>query len=361
MKIKTLNSVCALIGMRNTTLPMLENFYITKDHLYLTNLAISVRVTHKYPVAIDSKPLVIHAHYFLKRMATIRAPFSISSDDAGKITFSSASSKSTISGSFPDDYSTSLRQEAPGDNDKPIFSLSAWDIHMLNVASGFVANDELRPVMQMVVIDQKYIVASDAHKLYFRKTDKSYDEQVLFELPVIKLMVMGSGQTFDIYKMGKNYCAQSEDMLIWWRMFDATRDPGDLFFRPGLKYPAWEKVIPAALNKVIIPVKELITAIKSVEYAANAANDRILFEISGNKLSVSANDLDFDMLAIDEVRIINDGGSKIEFRFKAAYILKILKCLLDEGYYQVEMGFSENSKAFIFADKFLLMPMMLNY
>jgi hypothetical protein len=357
MKIKTLKSIVKAIKEgRSNVLPMLDCFYIDKEFLYFSNLEIFIRLRHHFPVTPDSQPLVVRADHFIQRIDHIRAPYFINCDTDGEITFEMPESESTMKSEPAEDYplhhilpDKSAEAEPP----KPLFDLSAYEVQLMDIATAFVADDELRPVMSTICISKDFIVASDAHKLYFRKITELYTEDVMFDKKVIKLMMLFPGYTYKISQSKKNCCAESKDVTIWWRLI---KDGG---MYPNTSYPNWRKVIPESTHSVKIPVKETIEALNAVSFALNQSSHCVRCKITGNKIRLSGKDLDFGISSSESVNIINPMGNDIEFGIKFEFFKLILKCLMDEGYPQVTMGYVDATSAFVFADQFLCMPMML--
>lgn len=356
MKIKTLKSIVKVIKEgRSNVLPVLDCFYIDKEFLYFSNLEIFIRVRHHFPITPDSQPLVVRADHFIQRIEHIRAPYFINCD-AGEITFEMPESESTMKSDSSIDYPLNFiltDKNSKEEDSKPLFNLSAYEVQLMDIATAFVADDELRPVMSTICISKDFIVASDAHKLYFRKIAELYTEDVMFEKKVIKLMMLFPGYTYKISQSKKNYCAESKDVTIWWRSIKE----GGMY--PNTSYPDWRKVIPISTNSIKIPVKETIEALNAVSFALNPSSHLVRCKITGNKFRLSGKDPDFGISSSESVNIINPMGNELEFGIKLEFFKLILKCLLDEGYPQVTMGYIDATHAFVFADQFLCMPMMI--
>jgi hypothetical protein len=348
MKIKTLKSIRNILNPASTALPILECFYIDKDFLYFSNLEIYIKVAHHFPVKEDSKPIAVRSNHFLARTQHMKAPYSIFCDGY-KITFEHGAQKTIMNSENAIDYPF-LRAEIPPTPDHlPIeyCTISAREVNIMNTALAFVADDELGPVMQQVCLSKDHIVASDAHKLYYKKITELFKEDILFDPRVIKLMMLFPGLSYKISKLNKNYIAESETVTLWWRS-----DIGN--------YPLWKSVVTPKEHYVTIPVKETLDAMDAIHFAVNQAAGRVKFTIKGNKMILEGADMDFDLQASESVPIINVERAKIEFGFKLIFLKQMLKVLLDEGYAQVKMGFTTNEKSFTFEDQMLLMPMMLN-
>jgi hypothetical protein len=352
MNLKTLKAIKNVFGRNSTKLPVLDCFYIDSQFLYFTHLDLSIRVKHFFPFKEGSPAIVIDANNFIARSATIKAPYLINSDVEQKITFISPDSITKMTGFVPADYPIDFINKEY----KDLFTLSGSEIRLMNIAKEFTANDDLRPIMNMVCISKDHIVSSDAHKLYYRKIGKKSDIDVLIPQRTIQLMMLAGGASFVISCQGSYFKAESDDMTIYWRSDQSITnnlvDSG--------KYPNWQSVLPKTDKQVIIPVNEFITAIRSVAFALNGASRLLRCEIKEGFLVIEGKDHDFDMYASEKISIINAGNIAMRFGIKADFIKEILKMFKDEGRPQITMGFTDNTHAFIFADAMLLMPMILN-
>jgi hypothetical protein len=348
MKAKTLKSIRTILHA-NSPLPILDCFYIDREFLYFSNLEIFIRVRHKFPIKEGSKPIVVRADHFIRRLEHIRAPFSINADELHRITIDMPESETMMPGNdgdFPFDI-IAAPDPLKSETSEFMCHLSAYEIGIMNIARGFIADDELRPIMAAVCLSKDYIVASDAHMLYYKQIRQLYDGDIMFDRRVIKLMMLFPGLTYSITRFKRNLCAESKDVSIWWREIDGH-------------YPTWKVVVVDRPHKVIIPVKEVIAALDAISFAANEASHQVRCYIKEDKLRFLCKDIDFSISAFENVTIINTEGNEIEFGMKLEFLRKELKILLDEGYYQVEMKFEDTTKSFTFADQLLIMPMMIN-
>jgi DNA polymerase III sliding clamp (beta) subunit (PCNA family) len=366
MNLKLLKSITRVIGPSRQQLPFLENILIDKDYLYLSNLSTVVRVPHHYMFTDGSGPVCMNAAHFIELIGRIEAPWRMGVDasgDEGKVHFDfpggAASFKQERAQDFKD---KTIIPEMPDDTNKTryMFDIDGRDIRFMNILKEFTADDELRPVMSCVALDDDSLVASDAHMLYYRKIVRRHEEVVLFKKDVIRLMVLSGGNTFKLYTVGAWYCLISEDMVIFSAIEDKEKDVSLDWYRSGTKYPAWRKVLPECSCSVIIPVREMISALESVTPFASLCSNMVKCVITGSTIQLFGKDDDFDCSMVKSVNIFNPGSHAIEFGMKIKFLVKILKVLADEGYPQVSMAFSDSNHAFLFAGHALIMPMMIN-
>lgn len=226
------------------------------------------------------------------------------------------------------------------------------------------ADDELRPVMNGVLIEvsQESItfVASDAHKLvrYIRKDAHASDE-ASFILPKKPAAII------------KNIVTKADDELTL--EFD---DKNAVFSFPGYylvcrlvegNYPSYNSVIPTENpNKLSVDRVELFNTLKRVSIFSNQASNLVKLGITGNRLNISAQDIDYSISAREELNCQYD-GDEMTIGFKSLFLLEILSNL---GTEEVIVEMSDPTRAGIIVPKngdnpdedilMLLMPMMIN-
>jgi DNA polymerase-3 subunit beta len=132
-------------------------------------------------------------------------------------------------------------------------------------------------------------------------------------------------------------------------------------------YPSYNSVIPTNNpNKLIIDRVELFNSLKRVSVFSNQASNLIKLQLSGNQLTVSAQDIDFSISAYERLNCQYD-GDEMEIGFKSSFFIEILSNLNST---EIALQLSDPSRAGIIVpvDKenaneevlMLLMPMMIN-
>lgn len=352
MNLKTLKAIRNIFGRNDKKLPVLDCLYIDSQFLYFTHLDLSIRIKHYFPFKEGSPAIVINAANFIARIATIKAPYLINSDKADNITFENAASITKIKGFHPSEYPLDFfKQEY-----KELFTLLGSEIRLMNIAKEFTANDELRPVMNMVCIAKDHIVSSDAHKLYYRQIKRKSEIDVLIDKRAIRLMMLSGGSSFVVSCHNSKFRAESDDTTIYW---NSEQSIANNLISSG-NYPNWKLVVPKTEKQVIIPVSEIMQAIRAVSFAINNVRHLLRCEIKGDILTIEGRDIGFEMYASEKISILNPGNVEIKYGVKADFIMQILKMFKDEGRPQITMGFTDETHAFIFADAMLLMPMMIS-
>lgn len=335
MKPKTLSAIAR--ELKSRILPILDFTLLDRTHLTMTDLEIYVRVKHDLPVM--SEAVLIDTAQLIKKLAVISSPFIIEQGEnvARFITPNSEATLQSTDGEYP-----SLPKR---ESDKAVGMLNEGDISIMMRSVRFTADDDLRPVMDCVFVDNDKIAASDAHMMiYTTVPDKGF--QLPVPKKVVRLMKLLPG-SYDVYKGTRHYFVESADALICWRNED-------------INYPNWRSVVHEQTGSVIIPINETIAALQRVAITMNEATHSVIVAISDNIMSLQTKDMDYLTTSTESVPIINSSKREIKIGVKYNFIIQILKELQTDGIYQTEMMFTDESHSITFEDKFLLMPMMIN-
>jgi len=226
------------------------------------------------------------------------------------------------------------------------------------------ADDELRPVMNGIFCELSTsditFVASDAHKLVrYKRSDAKADNNSSFILPKKPASIL------------KGILAKESGIMVV--EFD---NKNALFTLPKYKlvcrlvegnYPSYNSVIPTENpNKMIIDRLKLYNSLKRVSVFSNQASNLIKLQLTGNQLTVSAQDIDFSISAFEKLSCQYDGDN-LDIGFKSSFLVEILQNLQSAD---VVLELSDPSRAGILLplDKenddedvlMLLMPMMIN-
>ena len=235
----------------------------------------------------------------------------------------------------------------------------------INKAIFATADDELRPVMNGIFIELSpniiTFVASDAHKLVrYKRTNVDTKEDSSFILPKKSASLLRS-------ILSKN----GDDNIIL--EFD---DKNAFFLLPDYRlicrlvegnYPSYNSVIPTENpNKLIIDRIEFYNTLKRVSVFSNQASNLVRLKLTGNQLTVSAQDIDFSISAYERLNCQYE-GEDMEIGFKSIFLIEILSNLSSS---EVILELSDPSRAGIvfpvekeIEDEdvlMLLMPMMIN-
>lgn len=362
-----LQAISRVISNKNT-LPILDNFLFSLENGNLEITASDLESTLVTSMQLEnsdgSGDIAIPAKILtdiLKEFSDIPLTFEIDTNSM-MIVIQSESGKFTIMGQngaeFPQmpvikaDAKQSL--EIEGD-----VLLSG-----INKTLFATADDELRPVMNGVFMelspDDTTFVASDAHKLVrYKRTDVKAESASSFILPKKPASLL------------KNILPKEESMVKL--EFD---DKNASFTLTNYKmvcrlvegnYPSYNSVIPTDNPyKMTIDRMEFYNVLRRVSVFSNQASNLVKLALSGNQLSISAQDIDFSISANERLNCQYE-GEDMEIGFKSTFLIEILANLTTT---EVVMEMSDPTRAGILlptdADDdsedilMLLMPMMIN-
>ncbi len=226
------------------------------------------------------------------------------------------------------------------------------------------ADDELRPVMNGVFIelspDDMTFVASDAHKLVrYKRTDSKAEENASFILPkkpagLLKNVLPKEENNVVMEFDDKNAFFTMTDYRLVCRLVEGN-------------YPAYNSVIPVNNpNKLTIDRTEFLNILRRVSVYSNQARNLVKLQLTGNQITVSAQDLDFSISAYERLNCQYE-GEEMEIGFKSTFLVEILSNLSSND---VLMELSDPTRAGILLPAevenegedilMLLMPMMIN-
>ena len=225
------------------------------------------------------------------------------------------------------------------------------------------ANDDLRPIMNGIFFEMDAenttLVASDAHKLvrYTRK-GLGADKEASFILPkkpaaLLKNILPREENKVVIEFDDKNAAFTLGDYNLVCRLVEGT-------------YPQYNSVIPKDNpNKLRVDRNQLINTLNRVSVFSNQASNLVKFEISGNQLTLFAQDIDFSVSGREWLQCQYEGND-MEIGFKSVFLKEILTNLPGD---EVIFELSDPTRAGIILPAepeseeddilMLLMPMMI--
>lgn len=362
-----LQSVSKVINNKNT-LPILDNFLFQLSGNELTITASDLETTLITSMtlenATDEGSIAIPAKILtdtLKEFPDQPLTFEIDGETFG-VAIISENGKYNVVGQNGVDFPQIpvIKEEQ-----KSEIQLTA-DILMtgINKTLFATADDELRPVMNGIFLemteDNLTFVASDAHKLVrYRRTDVKPGEENSFILPkkpasLLKNILPRIDGEVKIAFDEKNAFFTLPNYKLVSRLVEG-------------KYPSYNAVIPNENpNKLTIDRLDFYNTLKRVALFSNQASNLIKLELTGNQMTISAQDIDFSISAHERLTCQYEGDD-MEIGFKSSFLVEILSNL-DAS--DVLMELSDPSRAGILfpAEKaneaedvlMLLMPMMIN-
>lgn len=226
-----------------------------------------------------------------------------------------------------------------------------------------VSNDDMRPAMTGVLIqmnsDYTNFVATDGHRLVrYRRTDIQTSQASSLILPKKALALLkstlptdDSNVTVEFSQSNAFFNFQSIQLIC--RIIDE-------------RFPEYENAIPKQNDNIVtINRLEFLSSVKRISIYSNKTTHQIRLKITANKLTLSAEDLDYSNEA-NEVLTCEYKGNDMEIGFNAKLISELLGNLSAKF---VDLKLSEPNKAglIIPSDQdenedilLLVMPVMLN-
>lgn len=362
-----LQAVSRVISAKNT-LPILDNFLFKLDgkdlEITASDLETTLVTRMDLENAADSGGIAIPARILtdtLKEFPEQPLTFEINLNNLS-VVISSENGKFTIVGQNAADFP----QMPLIKKDKKSTVEVSPDILLNGVSKALfaTADDELRPVMNGILVelsqDDLTFVASDAHKLVrYKRTDAKSDESSSFILPKKPAGVLKNV----LPKVENNVVLEFDDKNAFFNL-------GDYRLVCRLvegNYPSYNSVIPKNNpNKLTIDRNEFLNTLKRVSVYSNQASNLVKLQLTGNQITVSAQDLDFSISAYERLNCHYEGDD-MEIGFKSTFLMEILSNL-SSGDVLVELSdptragillpaSSENENEDILM---LLMPMMIN-
>ena len=362
--LKQLQMLSGVLQSSNT-LPILDNFLFEIGDGELTISASDLETTmttrleantkEKGKVAIPAKLLLDTLKTFPEQPLT----FTVSPENFG-VEISSDYGKYKLNGFNGDEF-----PKPPVIEDEHQVTLSSDVLSRAITKTIFATgNDDLRPVMSGIFFDFKdgglFFVATDAHKLVrYKRDDVQSNGQTSFITPKKPLNLLKNilsavdGDVAVTYNDSNAKFAFDKTELIC-RLIDG-------------KYPNYEAVIPSENpNKLTIGRETLLNSIKRVSVFANKTTHQVRLKVTGNELSISAEDLDFSNEANEKLTCDYEGDD-MEIGFNSKFISDMLTNL-ESTDVVIEMSAPSRAGIILPADKdieeenilMLVMPVMLN-
>ena len=182
------------------------------------------------------------------------------------------------------------------------------------------ADDDFKPMMNGVFfnIEQSGItyVATDGHKLVKFTTEHENNSAASFILPkkpanLLNALLLKEEDDVTVSFDKSNAVFTLKNYILICRLIE-----GD--------YPNYNAVIPTANpNKILIDRIEFLNGIKRVAVCANSATNLIRLDVADNKLTLTAQDVNFYVSANESLNCSYE-GSPISIGFKSIFLVEIL-------------------------------------
>ncbi len=362
-----LQAVSRVISNKNT-LPILDNFLFSMEKGVLKITASDLESTLVTSLQLEntdgSGDIAIPAKILtdiLKEFSDIPLTFEIDIN-AMSIVIQSESGKFTIMGQNGAEYP---QMPVLKDDQKQSLEIEGEVLLSgINKTLFATADDELRPVMNGIYMelspDDTTFVASDAHKLVrYKRTDVNAEAASSFILPkkpasLLKNILPREEGVVKLEFDDKNAAFTLTNYKLVCRLVEGN-------------YPSYNSVIPTDNPyKMTIDRVEFYNVLRRVSVFSNQASNLVKLALSGNQLSISAQDIDFSISANERLNCQYE-GEDMEIGFKSTFLIEILSNLATSD---VIMEMSDPTRAGILLPSgsddenedilMLLMPMMIN-
>lgn len=226
----------------------------------------------------------------------------------------------------------------------------------LSIATNFVANDELRPVMNGIYLYGKDgrmgVCATDAHKLFTDSIESDCEEFGVIipssAFRPLKDMLGTNGVSVVIGT--KNISFTTSDSALHCRLIEGN-------------YPNFKAVIPQN-NGVAVKVSksELLDSVNRASLMANKTTSLLKLSVGDSVMGIEAHDMDFSTKASENVKV-EKTGADVTIGVKSDFFAT---CLGIVGAEDVVLRLGDERRPVLFEDSLckdrvmLVMPMMIN-
>lgn len=361
--LKSLQQIGGVIGS-NSVLGVLEDFLfeLKGNTLSLTasDLETMMRIQIEVSDAQNDGRICIPSKIlteYLKNLPDQPITFTVNEQDRS-IDITSDFGKYKIGGESADDFP---KEPQPGEATS--FSISSIGlVESINKTIFAVSNDTLRPAMTGVFFqldeDSINFVSTDAHRLVqFNRTDIQNKVKDGFIVPKKGLQQMRSVLPAEDTQLTISYNSShifisNNNLQMSCRLVDA-------------RFPDYKAVIPTGNPyNLIINRSDLISALRRVSIFANKTTSQVVFDIVGNSLTISAQDIDFSYEG-KETMTCQYTGEDMKIAFNAKLMIELINNL-DGAEIQLELSTPTRAGIFRPVDKtdnedvlMLLMPLMV--
>ena len=362
-----IQAVSRVISSKNT-LPILDNILFALDgkklELTASDLESTLVTAMEIENASESGSIAIPARLLLdtlKEFPDQPLTFDVNLNTLG-VVINSENGQFSIVGQNGNDFP---QLPVIKEEEKTSFEITA-DVLLQGITNTIfaTAEDELRPVMNGIFIElatsDLIFVASDAHKLVrYKRTDTKAESGTSFILSkkpanLLKNILPREEGSIAVEIDNKNAHFVLPHYKLICRLVEG-------------KYPSYNSVIPTDNpNKLIIDRLKFYNSLKRVSVFSNQASNLIKLQLTGNQVTVSAQDIDFSISAYEKITCQYD-GDELDIGFKSTFLIEILQNIQSPD---IVMELSDPSRAGIILPLenendnedilMLLMPMMIN-
>ncbi|MFC2114362.1 DNA polymerase III subunit beta [Bacteroidota bacterium] len=326
--LKQLQIINGVISSK-VVIPILEYFLFEVDNEKLRIVGTDLEVSIQGSIPVESKEtgkIAIPAKMIIDILKTLpEQPITFTiNEDNNSIELKSDNGKYKITGEVAEDF-----PKFPVLEDATTFKVPSNGIQeAINNTYFAIGNDELKPALTGLYIDISSdaitFVSTDGNKLVkYNRSDISVGETTSFILPrkalnVLRTSNVGGDETEIEVQFNKvNALFKFGDTTIVCRLIDE-------------RFPDYNSAIPVDLpNKMTINRHELIDSLKRIQIFANKTTYQVRFNITGNELQLTSQDLDYANEAHERLSC-EYAGEDLEIGFSARFLIEMLSSIDSE-------------------------------
>lgn len=343
----------------NTVLPILEDFLFELDNNNLTAHATDLETSMSASMEVESNGsfrIAVPARLlmdFLKALPEQPLTFKVNTDNYS-IEIISERGKYRLAGENGDDFPRIPTAEET----RELKLASSVLANAIDKTLFAVSTDDMRPAMMGVNVELSTegtnFVATDAHRLVrYQRQDVKSPKSASFIIPRKALQLLGHALPQEETQVRMSY--NNSNAFFWFnhvslicRLIDA-------------RYPDYHAVIPAENpNKLSVSSSELLQTLRRLIILSSKSSHQTTFQISGNKLQVTARDIDFSNEGTETLSCTYV-GEPMEISFNGKFLIEILNAINEE---EVVLSMSTPSRACVITparqkdNEYLLMLVM---
>lgn len=363
-----LKQISAINGVitTNPVVPILENFLFEISDGTLTITASDLKTSMITELQVEAKEdgsIAIPAKILLETLRNLPdQPVTFSIDDSTySIEINSDNGRYKLAGESATDFPR-IPTISDGYSASILSSILARAINNTLIAT---SSDDLRPAMTGVYVKldktDTTFVATDSHRLIrYRRTDIAavdITHSMIIPRKALALLkaTLSSTEPTDVSLEfnASNAFFNFSNIKMACRLIDE-------------RFPDYEKVIPLNNdNHIIVDRSEILSSLRRIAIYANKTTYQIKMTITGNQLTISAEDLEFSNEANERLTCEHD-GEDIEIGFNGKFLIELIGNMHSE---EVTFKLNKPSNAgMIFPNEkeevedtmILVMPVMLN-
>ncbi len=319
---KSIQMISGVINTNNT-IPILDNFLFELDHNQLKITGSDLETTVVTTLEVDSEDvesMAVPSKILLETLKTFPdQPLTFKQKEGNQLEIISEQGNYQLAYLSSEDY-----PELPVIEDASSTVIpSDILVEAINKTLFATGTDEHRPVMTGVFFEwdtnECKFVATDAHRLIkYTRTDIQANEKANFIMPKKPLNLI------------KNIFTQGDDVTVEYNETNTKFTAGSTMLVCRLidgKYPNYNAVIPKENPNVLTINRSLfLSSLRRVSIFASRSTHQIRLKITGNKLVLSGEDLDFSNKA-EETLPCDYNGSDLQIGFNSKFLMEMLNNL----------------------------------